>query len=165
MIFVTVGTHEQSFNRLLKEVDRLKAEKIINEEVFMQIGFTDFVPQHTQWEHTISFNKMEKLIEESRIVITHGGAATYLSVLKKGKRPIVVPRLYEFQEHVNNHQIDFAKKVQKTGIPIIVIEDIKDLKNSIIEYRNLDNNYKSHTQQFVSDFSVLARSLVNKGEG
>lgn len=29
MIFVTVGTHEQPFNRLIKEVDRLKKKVLL----------------------------------------------------------------------------------------------------------------------------------------
>lgn len=33
MIFVTVGTHEQPFNRLIKEVDRLVADGKIKEKV------------------------------------------------------------------------------------------------------------------------------------
>ena len=36
MIFVTVVTHEQPFNRLVEYVDQLKKEKIIEEEVFIQ---------------------------------------------------------------------------------------------------------------------------------
>ena len=39
MIFVTVGTHEQQFNRLIKEVDRLKGEGLIQDEVIIQTGF------------------------------------------------------------------------------------------------------------------------------
>ncbi|HHK7668656.1 TPA: multidrug MFS transporter, partial [Streptococcus pneumoniae] len=34
MIFVTVGTHEQQFDRLIKEVDYLKKENLIQDEVF-----------------------------------------------------------------------------------------------------------------------------------
>ena len=45
MIFVTVGTHEQQFNRLIKEVDRLVEEGIIKEEVFIQIGYSDYDPK------------------------------------------------------------------------------------------------------------------------
>ena len=32
MIFVTVGTHEQQFDRLIKEVDRLKKENLIQDD-------------------------------------------------------------------------------------------------------------------------------------
>ena len=39
MIFVTVGTHEQQFDRLIKCVDELKRENIITEEVVIQSGY------------------------------------------------------------------------------------------------------------------------------
>lgn len=35
MIFVTVGTHEQPFNRLIKKIDELKKDGIINEDVII----------------------------------------------------------------------------------------------------------------------------------
>lgn len=38
MIFVTVGTHEQPFNRLIKKVDELKRDGIIQEDVIIQTG-------------------------------------------------------------------------------------------------------------------------------
>ena len=45
MIFVTVGTHEQSFDRLVKEIDRLKEKGRISEEVVIQTGFTTYEPK------------------------------------------------------------------------------------------------------------------------
>ena len=36
MIFVTVGTHEQQFDRLIKEVDRLKKENLVHAKVLWQ---------------------------------------------------------------------------------------------------------------------------------
>ena len=43
MIFVTVGTHEQQFNRLLKKVDELVENGFINEEVIIQSGFSTYI--------------------------------------------------------------------------------------------------------------------------
>ena len=63
MIFVTVGTHEQQFDRLLKEVDRLKKENLIQDEVFIQTGYSNYVPKYCKWEKIISFEKMNQLIE------------------------------------------------------------------------------------------------------
>ena len=36
MIFVTVGTHEQPFNRLIQKVDELKRDGIIKDDVIIQ---------------------------------------------------------------------------------------------------------------------------------
>ena len=46
MIFVTVGTHEQPFNRLVKKVDDLKKNGIIQEDVIIQTGFSTYEPQY-----------------------------------------------------------------------------------------------------------------------
>ena len=46
MIFVTVGTHEQQFDRLIKEVDRLKKENLIQDEVFIQTGYSNYIPKY-----------------------------------------------------------------------------------------------------------------------
>ena len=46
MIFVTVGTHEQPFNRLIRKIDELKRDGIIKEEVIMQIGYSTYEPKY-----------------------------------------------------------------------------------------------------------------------
>lgn len=40
MIFVTVGTHEQPFNRLIQKVDELKKDGTIQDDVIIQTGFS-----------------------------------------------------------------------------------------------------------------------------
>ena len=111
MIFVTVGTHEQQFNRLIREVDRLKGEGLIQDDVFIQTGFSDYEPVHCQWKTLISYDEMNRYMDEANIIITHGGPATFMGVISKGKRPIVVPRQEKFGEHVNDHQMEFCLKL------------------------------------------------------
>ena len=50
MIFVTVGTHEQQFNRLIRHIDNLKKSKDIKDEVFIQTGYSDYVPKFCKWK-------------------------------------------------------------------------------------------------------------------
>ena len=42
MIFVTVGTHEQPFNRLIQKIDELKKDGIIQDDVIIQTGFSKY---------------------------------------------------------------------------------------------------------------------------
>ena len=61
MIFVTVGTHEQQFNRLIEYVDNLKRDGVIQEEVIMQTGFCTYEPKFCEWNKLISYKEMIKM--------------------------------------------------------------------------------------------------------
>ena len=74
MIFVTVGTHEQPFNRLIQKVDELKKDGVITEDVIIQTGFSTYEPKYCQWSKLIPYQQMIKNVADARIVITHGGA-------------------------------------------------------------------------------------------
>ena len=78
MIFVTVGTHEQPFNRLIQKVDELKKDGIINEDVIIQTGFSTYEPKYCQWSKLIPYQQMVKNVADARIVITHGGPASFI---------------------------------------------------------------------------------------
>ena len=49
MVFVTVGTHEQQFNRLLEEVDKIKGKGKIEEDVIIQTGYSSYKPLNCKW--------------------------------------------------------------------------------------------------------------------
>ena len=55
MIFVTVGTHEQPFNRLIQKVDELKRDGIIKDDVIIQTGFSTYEPKYCQWSKLIQY--------------------------------------------------------------------------------------------------------------
>ena len=164
MIFVTVGTHEQQFDRLIKEIDRLKEENLIQDEVFIQTGYSNYVPKYCKWEKIISYEKMNQFIEEADIVITHGGPATFMAAIAKGKNPIVVPRLKKFGEHVNNHQLEFVEKVLKI-YNLTVITNISTL-NSYIS--NSDEQQKSELKSrnylFMEKFIDMLNQLMETGD-
>ena len=152
MIFVTVGTHEQPFERLVKKVDELKKDGKIREEVVIQKGFTDYEPQHCTSYKIIGYEQMQKFITGARIIITHGGPASFIAPLAIGKIPIVVPRQKEFNEHVNNHQLEFVKQVVQKDNNLIPVYDINDLEYKIINYndivKDMMQNYKPNNKKF-----------------
>lgn len=134
MIFVTVGTHEQPFNRLVKAVDELKRDGVITEDVVIQTGFSTYEPEYCTWSKLIPYQDMLKNVEDARIVITHGGPASFIMPLQIGKTPIVVPRQHQFNEHVNDHQVEFARNVAERMKTIIPVEDISKLGEVITNY-------------------------------
>lgn len=83
MIFVTVGTHEQPFNRLIQKVDELKRDGIIKDDVIIQTGFSTYEPNYCQWSKLIPYQQMVKNVADARIVITHGGDGDIIGSTKK----------------------------------------------------------------------------------
>ena len=135
MIFVTVGTHEQPFNRLVEYMDKWAAGH--DEEVIMQTGFSTYEPKHCEWSKLYPYSQMVELVEKARIVITHGGPSSFIMPLQIGKIPIVVPRKKEFDEHVNDHQVEFSKAVAERQGNIVVVENVDMLSDTIENYPNV----------------------------
>lgn len=164
MIFVTVGTHEQPFNRLVKCVDELKRDGIINEDVIVQTGFCTYEPKLCKWQKLFPYLDMEKYVADARIVITHGGPSSFIMPLQIGKIPIVVPRQKKFNEHVNNHQVEFAERVRDTNGNIIVVENIEKLGTVIQEYdkivEGMTVNVMSNNEKFCKEFEKIVSELM-----
>lgn len=141
MIFVTVGTHEQQFNRLLKEVDELVQAKVIREPVIMQTGYSTYKPNWCSAKDFFTYKEMNNMMCEADMVICHGGPATFMDVLSRGKIPIVVPRLKKYGEHVNNHQFEFAEKVVERGYSIVIAGE-NEIENALAVVETLNNQQR-----------------------
>lgn len=103
MIFLTVGTQKFPFNRLLRAVDTLVADGVLDEEVFAQTGHSNYVPQNYAFRDFIGKTEFEQYVRNYDLLITHSGVATIITGLKLGKPIIVVPRFAKYGEHVDDH--------------------------------------------------------------
>ncbi len=130
MLFVTVGTHEQQFNRLIAAVDDLKGAGRIEQDVFVQTGYSNYLPQHCQHRDFVDYDDMTELMQRATIVITHGGPSSFMLALYYRKPVIVVPRQKCYGEHVNDHQLVFVDKIRRR-YPISVVEDVAKLADAI----------------------------------
>ena len=164
MIFVTVGTHEQPFNRLVKAVDELKRDGVITEDVVIQTGFSTYEPEYCTWSKLIPYQDMLKNVEDARIVITHGGPASFIMPLQIGKTPIVVPRQHQFNEHVNDHQVEFARNVAERMKTIIPVEDISKLGEVITNYdqivAGMGHGMSSNNEKFCNELEKNVSDVI-----
>jgi len=162
MIFVTVGTHEQQFNRLVEYMDIWAKDN--EEEVVIQTGFSTYIPQYAKFQKIFGFKEMSELVEKARIIITHGGPSSFITPLQIGKTPIVVPRKKEFKEHINNHQLLFCREVAKRHKNIIEVEDIGKLGETIKRYdkivSNLKNSLPSNNENFCKEFEKIVKGIL-----
>lgn len=161
MIFVTVGTHEQPFNRLVECIDNLKRDGVIEEEVIIQTGYSTYEPKYCTWQKLYPYQQMVKLVDEARIVITHGGPSSFIMPLQIGKIPIVVPRKYEFNEHVNNHQVAFSNAVAERMGTIYVVEDLDKLGETIKNYDEIISGMGTGLKSNNAKFNIELEKIVN----
>ena len=152
MIFVTVGTHEDPFNRLVESIDRLKKENRIHQDVFIQSGYSTYHPQFCQYKEFISYQEMTQHMENAEMVITHGGTGSIMLVLYHHKIPIVMPRQKKYNEHIDDHQVLFCQTMTEKR-KIIAAFDSDQLHQSILNYH-----------QTVTQLLAFERENENQGD-
>ena len=151
MVFVTVGTHEQPFDRLVKAIDGLVADGTLREEVFVQAGYCAYEPEHCAWQRFVPATEMRSRMEGADVVVTHGGPSSFVEAMAAGKVPVVVPRYEWFGEHVNDHQEAFVRLVAERQGGIVPVYDTADLAAAIEEARRLSRSgvgFRSHNAEF-----------------
>ena len=161
MIFVTVGTHEQQFDRLVRAVDGLVADGAITEPVFQQTGYSDYIPTHCEHSQFVPAQRMQELMSEASVVITHGGPSSFVEAMAAGKVPVVVPRRVEFGEHVNDHQADFVRIVAERIGGIVPVYDVAELPEAISKAREIASGggFRSHNAEFCQELTELIEGL------
>ena len=164
MIFVTVGTHEQPFDRLVEYMDKWSEKH--DEKVIIQTGYSTCEPEYCEWKRSYPYQKILQMVSEARIVITHGGPSSFIIPLESGKIPIVVPRKKQFHEHINDHQTEFSRQFAQRQGNIIVVENIDDLGSIIENYedivRNMKNNMVSNNERFCKNLESIVNELKKK---
>lgn len=149
MIFIILGTQDKSFDRLLKEIDKLIINNIIKTKIIVQAGSTKYESDNMEIYDLLPMNKFKEYIKQSDFIITHGGVGSILDSLKYNKKVIAVPRLSEYNEHENNHQLQIVHKFEELGY-ILACDDTNDL-NEKIELINSFNpkQYESNNNKFI----------------
>lgn len=158
MIFVTLGSQKFQFNRLLIEIDRLIGEGKISEDIFAQIGYSDYKPMNYQYKEFLDRDEFMNIMNKCDKVITHGGTGAIIRAIKSGKKVIAIPRLAKYGEHVDNHQLQIVKEFEKMNF-IIYIDDEKSLENEIIKLENHKVlKYESNTLNIINSIE----EFINK---
>lgn len=161
MIFVTVGTQDKQFRRLLEEVERLIKNGKIIDTVIAQIGNTKFKTDlDSKHMHLIEFTtqrEIEALIQNADLIITHGGVATIIESLNMNKKVIAVPRLKKYKEHVNDHQLQIVENFNHSGY-IIGTAGVEGLEKALERAQDfIPKRYNSNNEKFVER---LVNSIV-----
>ena len=149
MILVLLGTQDRQFDRLINEVVKLKKKGFIKDKIIIQKGVSVFNDPKIESFDFAPKEKIDELIEEAKIVITHAGVGTITECLNKDKKVIVVPRLKKYAEHTNDHQLQITKEFAEKNY-IVPVYEINKLKNAISKAKDfVPEKYESNTNNFI----------------
>jgi UDP-N-acetylglucosamine transferase subunit ALG13 len=140
MIFVTVGSMIP-FDRLIKALDVAVGKDLVDEELFAQVGKTEFKPQHIRYVDVLERETYIRQFKSANAIISHAGMGTIAMADKYEMPLLVLPRLARYGEHVNDHQVQSAKAFANQGYFLLakntddLIDKIKELNKFIPKKR------------------------------
>jgi UDP-N-acetylglucosamine transferase subunit ALG13 len=126
--FVSVGNATQPFRRLLDEVARLAA--VLPQPVVVQHGATPFQADACRALPFVDMNEFERLVASAELLILHAGAGSVIHAVRAGKVPVVMPRRALYGEHIDDHQIEFARALAAAG-RVVVADDAAQLRDAV----------------------------------
>jgi UDP-N-acetylglucosamine transferase subunit ALG13 len=129
MIFVSVGTANKGFDRLLRECDQIAQRTGL--AFFAQTGSSSFQPAHMPHQAWLTKAQMQQHYHQASAFIVHGGFGTLSETLKFGKPIFVVPRRLEDGEAVNN-QTDLVAKLHSLGL-IYHVDQLSQLQQALLQ--------------------------------
>lgn len=128
-VVVTFGTERFPFSRALQQV----AEALPNGvEALVQTGHTPPHPALPNSRPWIPADELHQAIHDSDVVIMHAGVGSVLTALRAGKHPVILPRLANLGEHVDDHQLELARLLSDRGLATSVGPD-DDLAAVIVQ--------------------------------
>ena len=149
MIFVTLGTQDKEFSRLLKAIDREIEKGNIKEKVVVQAGCTKYESKNMEVLDLVPQDEFEKLMNEADLLITHGGVGSILTGIKRGKPVIAAARLKKYKEHTNDHQKQIIKEFSDAGY-ILELRDFNKLGKMIEKAKTFKaKKFESNTHNMV----------------
>lgn len=158
MIFVTLGTQDKSFSRLLDAIEKQIKNGNIKEKVIVQAGHTDYVSDNMEILKLIPMEEFDRYIKECDLLITHAGVGSIMTGLNNNKKVIAAARLEKYNEHTNDHQVQIATEFSNMGHILFldnfdeldkVLEKVKKFKPKKLKSNNM--NFIKIIQDFIDN--------------
>ena len=154
MVFITLGTQGNQFQRCLKMVEELIDELHPKQEFVAQLGNTKYKSDKIKCLDFVPEAEFKEMIGKADIVITHAGSGALFSAIKQGKKAIAVARLHKYKEMANDHQTELVRKLTEGGY-------ILDGTNSIVDaWKRLDS-FSPRTCDFKCSLPEEIENLIN----
>lgn len=133
MIYITTGTTQYGFQRLFIHLEQVLKKIKSSEKVVIQAYYTNWQPSlnNIQLVKKVSYQDNISYFKKSRLTICHGGISSIvLAVSHCQNKAIVVPRYSKYQEHINDHQVDFCRQIKKL-YPVELLLDSQNFNQNL----------------------------------
>ncbi len=132
LLLTVVGTDHHPFQRLVNWLDRWLADGgATRTRCVLQYGTAE-PPQAGDARQYLGHAELQRLMAEAAVVVSHGGPATIMECRRTGHLPIVVPRDSARGEHVDEHQLHFARRLAREGL-VALCESEEALRQTLDE--------------------------------
>lgn len=136
MILVITGTHEQPFERLVSAADQLALSGL---DVIVQYGYAR-APAAAQGVPMLATSDLRTLARKADVIVTHGGPGAMWEAFALNKIPVAAPRMKQFGEHVDDHQVAFVQHMARHRRVIPIFDPISELGNAIEQFATLSKD-------------------------
>lgn len=115
-VVVTLGTHERyRFPRLLNRLVDILPRSL---DVLWQVGATRIDRMPPDARRQVPTGEMRDAMREADVVISHAGVGSALAAMQTGKRALYVPRRSAYGEHVDDHQVEMARELERRRLVV-----------------------------------------------
>lgn len=163
MIFLTVGT-QFPFDRLVKAIDKACDKGLVGEEVFGQIGKSTYNPRNFKTVPFLAKDMFDQNLKRASAIIAHAGMGIISLALDHNKPLLVMPRLKKYNEVVNNHQFDIAKKFGELQHLLFACDEI-ELPERIKQLKSFVPQPREKQTKIVTDRIATFLNLLSKNQG
>ncbi len=150
MIFLTVGTYPIPFDRLIRCIDNLIAQGKVFDSVFAQIGYSTYAPRYMKSVKMMDKSDFDEAVRGSTAIVSHAGLGSITAALEHLKPILVVPRLARLREHVNDHQLDTARRFASLGHVLAAFTE-QEIGNKLMDLMSFRPKPRTATPELVAD--------------
>jgi len=156
---MTLGTHGQPFDRAIELVAPLDQE----DDLLIQHGSTAPRPDlvTADWVDFLESQDLLTNIRRADVVISHAGVGSMITAVRNHRKPIVLPRLARFGEHVDDHQLQLANRFAERGLVFVCRPD--DCMEELVYRARYTASIISPAQSAGLREAVAAVALVGAG--
>lgn len=163
MIFITLGTQDKPFNRLLEAIQEQIDKGNIKDKIVVQAGCTKFESKDMEIFDLIPMDEFKNLMSKCDLLITHGGVGSIVDGLNKNKKVIAAARLAKYGEHVNDHQKQIINNFNEEGYILGLDDELSNLEELLKKVKKFKpNKFKSNTKNMIDLVQTKIKDLVGE---